>query len=313
MTSPQHVAYRRRQDRSSLPVAALRGGGPRVQRERLARVALPGQEGVPQAIEPSPDRRRAGPGQVRQPAQIPGQGRRGGILGVAGLDQQLYFPAQAGQAVGEPAHRGPAGALAREVGRRPGEKSLQGARHDEPALEQAPQRGTGALRPQSGEEHGDAGVLPGQPRGNNQGAVDGLVGESGDLGLVRDPETGVEVRLQRKLPEQGQAEGVDGADRDLSQPVAQLAPAHAARRRLGSLTAQRADDSGAHLGRRLPGERDRQDVGRRDSRLQEPQIPLDQHGRLAGTGRGFQDHVVGRVRGELARGAVGKRVRHSPT
>ena len=63
----------------------------------------------------------------------------------------------------------------------------------------------------------------------------------GDLGLVGDREPRVEVGLERELAQQREAEGVDGADGDLAQPVAQGAPARAAvagARRLGAQAAR---------------------------------------------------------------------------
>ena len=62
--------------------------------------------------------------------------------------------------------------------------------------------------------------------------------------------------------------------------------------------AQLANDALAHLGRRLPRERDRQDVGRIDARLEQIDVARDEHRRLPGAGRCLEHDVVARVDGE---------------
>jgi hypothetical protein len=56
-------------------------------------------------------------------------------------------------------------------------------------------------------------------------AVQRLLDEARDLGLVGHVEAGIEVRFEWELAEQRQAERVDGADRDFREAIAQLDPA----------------------------------------------------------------------------------------
>ena len=65
--------------------------------------------------------------------------------------------------------------------------------------------------------------------------------------------------------------------------------------------AQLAQDALAHLGRRLPRERDRQDVGRIDARLQQVDVPGDEHRCLPRAGGRLEHHVVAGIDGESAR------------
>src|SRR5438132_9886389 len=77
-------------------------------------------------------------------------------------------------------------------------------------------------------------ILAREDAARPQRAIERFVDETGHLGLIRDVEAGIEVRLQRKLAEQRQAEGVDGADGNLVDAVAQLTPA--GRRNLAALS-----------------------------------------------------------------------------
>ena len=61
--------------------------------------------------------------------------------------------------------------------------------------------------------------------------------------------------------------------------------------RLGGL-AELAHDPLAHLGRGLPRERDREDVGRVDAALEQIDVARDEHRGLAGAGRRLEHDVV---------------------
>ena len=80
-------------------------------------------------------------------------------------------------------------------------------------------------RPQAGQHHRHREVVGGHRAADREGSVQGLLDQPGHLGLVGHPEPGVEVRLEGKLAQQGQAERIDGADGDLAQPVTQRPPA----------------------------------------------------------------------------------------
>ena len=57
-----------------------------------------------------------------------------------------------------------------------------------------------------------------------QRLIERLLDEPRHLGLVGHVEPGIDVRLERKLAQQRQAERVDRADGDVAEPIAQLAP-----------------------------------------------------------------------------------------
>ena len=67
--------------------------------------------------------------------------------------------------------------------------------------------------------------LRARARQTRSACVERLLDQARDLGLVGHVEARVEVGLERKLAQQGQAERVDGADGDVVEAVAQLAPA----------------------------------------------------------------------------------------
>ena len=66
-----------------------------------------------------------------------------------------------------------------------------------------------------------------------QRAVERLVDEPRHLGFVRQRESGIEVRFERKLAQQREAEGVDRADLDVAEPIAQRGPAARVERATG--------------------------------------------------------------------------------
>ena len=58
-----------------------------------------------------------------------------------------------------------------------------------------------------------------------QRLIERLFDQPRHFGLVRHLEAGIEIRLERELAQQRQAERVDRADRDLAEPIADLVPA----------------------------------------------------------------------------------------
>ena len=63
-------------------------------------------------------------------------------------------------------------------------------------------------------------------------------------------------------------------------------------RTVGSRLGKLAHDALAHLGRGLPRERDRQDVGRIDAALEQVDVARDEDRRLAGSRRRLENDVV---------------------
>ena len=166
------------------------------------------------------------------------------------------------------------------------------------------QRGPHPARPQAGQHHRHREVVGGHRPADRQGPIQGLLDQPGRLRLVGHPERGVEIRLEGKLAQQGQTERVDGADGDLAQPVPQRPPAVPFGRRSVRRAPELPDDAIAHLRRRLPRERDGEDIGRIDARPQQIDVARHEDRGLAGTRRGLEDDVVGRIGGERPRRRV---------
>ena len=136
---------------------------------------------------------------------------------------------------------------------------------------------------------------------DSQRSVERLLDDPRHFGLVGHLEARIQIRFERELVQQRQAERVDGADRD--RPPADRAGRSSAPGRSPTVcrgVSQLRDDALAHLGGSFSRERDRQDVGRIDARLHEVYVPRHQYRRLAGAGRGLEHDVVARIDGERA-------------
>ena len=135
-------------------------------------------------------------------------------------------------------------------------------------------------------------------------AIERLGDQPRHLGVVGQLERRVDVRFERKFAQQRQAERVDGGDGDVAKALFQLAPASGIELRQPARFFQALDDALAHFRGRLAGERDREDVIRLDARAQQVDVPLDEHARLAGSGRRFEHDVLRRIDGGGAGGPV---------
>ena len=155
------------------------------------------------------------------------------------------------------------------------------------------------------EDKRDVGIgarLAGQ---NAQRLIERVLDEARHLGLVRKVETRIEIGLERKLAQQRQAEGIDRADGDVAEPIAQVDPAGAIDLRPLAGLAKLAHDPLAHFCGGLAREGNRQDVGRIDAALEQVDVARDEHRRLPGSRGGFEHDVVGRIDGKAARVGVG--------
>ena len=109
------------------------------------------------------------------------------------------------------AWRGPHGAIQNRAGH-------------EPPVEQPGQTRPQLQVAQLGKHHRDGRVLARHRAADAQRAIERLVGQAQRFGLVGHAESGIEPGLERKLAQQRQAEGVDGADRDFRQVLPQHPP-----------------------------------------------------------------------------------------
>jgi hypothetical protein len=157
---------------------------------------------------------------------------------------------------------------------------------------------------QLGEDETHGGIAQRQAAALAQRAIERLVHEAQHLGLVGHREAGIEIGLERKLAQQRQAERVDGADGNLAESLAQLAPARLLDLAALARLAQLPDDPLAHLGGGLAREGDREDVPRVDPCLQQVDVPVHEHARLARSCRGLEHDVAARVDGGRAVGRI---------
>ena len=96
---------------------------------------------------------------------------------------------------------------------------------------------------------------------------------------------GAESAGYRQTPSQTQREAVDGLDLEPVRAAVQVPPAALVDSADGRIVAQRLQHAHAHLGRRLGGEGDGENLFGTRYPLQQFQIPRHQQARLAGTGR----------------------------
>ena len=168
------------------------------------------------------------------------------------------------------------------------------ARH-QPAIEQRRQRLPQARLTELGEQQRDVGILQRDGPADRQRAVERRFDEPRGFRFVREVEAGVDAGFERKFVQQRQAEGVDRADADVAERVADLAPALLGNPAFAMPLAQRRHHPLAHFRRGLAREGDREDVARRHARFQQAHVAIDQHPRLAGAGGGFECDVAQRI------------------
>ena len=135
--------------------------------------------------------------------------------------------------------------------------------------------------------------------------IERVFDESRDFGLVRQVKTGVEIRFERKLPQERQAERVNRADGDVAQVIAKLDPSRPIEFRTRSRLGKFVDDALAHLGGRFSGECNREDVGRINAALEEVDIAGDEDRGLARPRRRLENDVVRGIDRERPRARVG--------
>ena len=208
------------------------------------------------------------------------------------VEERVHAAACAGEDVAKPRRRRLARDGSGQVARSFLEEPAQGVRCDEPAIQE--RRNAGAQAPLSKlrEDERDVVVLFRKAAADAQRLIERLVDESGDLGVVRQVESGIDVRFEREFAEQLETEGVDGRYRDVSEALLQIAPPR--RVELGKTAGflQPLDDALAHLGGGLAREGDGEDVLRFDAGAQQVDVALHEHARLAGAGRCLEDDVL---------------------
>ena len=149
--------------------------------------------------------------------------------------------------------------------------------------------------PSSVNSSAHVGIVERDGAADRQRAVERRFDEARRLGFVGEVESRIDAGLEREFVQQREAEGVDGADADVVERVADLAPARRGEAALAVTLAQRRHDALAHFRRGLAREGDRQDVARRDTGFEQPDVAIDEHARLAGARRRLESDVAERI------------------
>ena len=252
--------------------------------------ARPGAGTVPLAIDP----------------HAAGEDGPSAVMNRAVGEKSFDASGEAGEHATQPLERVLARALGSQVARPGRQRAIDRVIDDEPAVDHVREAVPQPLLAQLGKQQPHVVVGPRQAAADVERAIQRLLHQARHLRLVGHLEAGIEVRLERKLAKQRQAERVDGADGDVARSLAHVAPQLLIRPcGLGAL-AQLVQDAAAHLGGRFARERDGEDVRRLDAAAQQVEIPVDEHMRLAGAGRRLEHHVVRGIDSALPRCRVGQ-------
>jgi len=174
----------------------------------------------------------------------------------------------------------------------------------QPAIEQRRQPGPQAPLAELREHQRHVLVGSGETSADAQRLVQRFADQAWCLGVVCEAEPGIDVRLERELPQERETERVDRRDGDVAKPLPQLAPPRQIELGVAARLAQSIDDALAHLGGGFARERDREDVLGIDAGAQEVDVALDQYTRLARAGRGLEHHVLCGIDSKLPGGLV---------
>ena len=140
--------------------------------------------------------------------------------------------------------------------------------------------------------------LPVETGDAGEDALDRLGAEHRHGAFIQDLDPETHARVERKLPDQAEGEGIEGGDVDVGDIGTVSEDASAPR------LAQFPEDAVLHLLGGLPGEGEREDVPRRHARLHQADVAAREHGCLSGAGGGAEDHVAAGIGRGLARGGV---------
>ena len=300
------VGHGRRRGHHQRPVGLARGLarvglGRVVVRDPLPRRARLGEDVRAEAIEHALQLRRAQSAflqtrrRAHEPADVGGQECVARVVDGAAVEKRLDSAGHGAENRRDPLHAPSARLRHRQAAGAGARDAPQHARRHRAPLEQRGKSRTQPVLAEVGQQQRDVLVVARPRPADAERVVERLLDEPRHLGFVGDVEARVEVGLERKLAQQREAEGVDGADGDVVEPVAQLAPARVVFGGMFGGLPQRAQDALAHLGRRLPRERHRQDVPGIDARPQQVHVAVHQHARLPRAGRRLEDDVPGRV------------------
>ena len=211
--------------------------------------------------------------------------------------ESVERPRNGREEIDERVHGAAAHRVRVDVGGPAREEAVQHVPRDEPSLQEIGEAFPRPVQAELREHEGDVRFALRESDERGKRAIERLIDDPRDLRLVRHAETRIEVRLERELAKERQAEGVDRADLDVGEAIADRRPPRAVERGLLRRAPQVADDALAHLGGGLSRERDREDVRGIDAPREQVDVARDQHARLPRAGRCFEhDAVIGIAR-----------------
>ena len=224
-------------------------------------------------------------------------------------EKSLDASGETGEDAPQPLERVLARALGGQIARPCRERAIDRIIDDEPAVDHVREAVAQPLLAQLGKQQPHVVVGPRQTAADVERAIQRLLHQARHLRLVRHLEAGIEIRLERKLAKQRQAERVDRADGDVARALAHVAPQFLIRsRRLGA-RAQLVENAAPHLGGGLARKRDGEDVRRLDAAAQQVEIPIDEHMGLAGACRRLEHDVVRGIDRPRSRCRIGRESR----
>ena len=230
-------------------------------------------------------------------------------------EKAIQTVADAGQNVAQARSPRLAGPFGRQVPRPGLQETAQRLRGNESAVDERGDAGAQAPLAQLREHQGHVVILGRRRTANSKRPVERLAGKPRDIGFSRDVEPWVDVRFKRKFAQQRQAERVDCRNRDVAEPLPELAPAHRIRPRQSAGFLEPIDDALPHLGCGLARECDGENVIGLDAGAQQVDVPLHEDAGLSGAGGRFQHDVlawIDRCAAGVGIGKPGEMVRLKP-
>ena len=141
------------------------------------------------------------------------------------VEERVEAVADAGEHVAQPRRRAARTPSRGQIARPLLQEPAQRVRRDQPPIQQ--RRDAGAQPPlaELREHQRHVVVVARQGAADAQRLIERLADQPRHLGVVGEVEARIDVGLERELAQQRQAEGVDRRDRDVAEPLLQVAPA----------------------------------------------------------------------------------------
>ncbi len=162
---------------------------------------------------------------ARQAADVRGEPRIPGVVDGPAIEKRLQAAGNRSQLGGQPFGPLAARLRRRQVARAEARDTPEHTLGHGPPFEQRGETGAQPPLAQMRDEQRDAFVAARPRPADAQRVVERFLDQARHLGFVGHVEARVEVGLERELAQQREAERVDGADGDVVEAIAKLAPA----------------------------------------------------------------------------------------